>query len=285
LPRIKGQRASSAHPSSDPAAARPQSLLFTLLAEHMLDRDLAVFAGSFIEVLGRVGVGEHATRATLVRMTERGLLEGQRHGRKIYYRMTPRLVAILNGGRERIWHSGVVNTREDGAWTMLTFSLPEALRKKRHDLRSRLSWAGFGAMQNGVWIAPSEIDVSSIIDELDLSTQARVFHVRPSSPTIPGSVIRDTFDLESLAARYRAFTAHWQHRNARTETDALVLTLRLSTEWLRIIRDDPRVPVHLLPPHWPAIEAQRLFRTLHGSHRKASEALANKLLDTAPPKR
>ena len=77
----------------------------------------------------------------------------------------------------------------------------------------------------------------------------------------------------------------WQHRNARTESDALVLTLRLSTEWLRIIREDPRVPVHLLPPHWPAIEAQRLFRSLHGSHRKASEALANKLLDTAAPKR
>jgi phenylacetic acid degradation operon negative regulatory protein len=113
----------------------------------------------------------------------------------------------------------------------------------------------------------------------------RVFHAKATAPTIPGSVIRDTFDLESLAKRYRAFSSHWQHRNARTETDALVLTLRLSTQWLRIIRDDPRVPVHLLPPHWPAIEAQRLFRTMHGSHRKASEALANKLLDTVEPKR
>src|SRR5688500_20080169 len=102
----------------------------------MLDRDLAVFAGSFIEVLARVGVGEHATRATLVRMVERELLEGQRHGRKIYYRMTPRLVAILNGGRERIWHTGVVNTREDGAWTMLTFSLPETLDRKSTRLNS-----------------------------------------------------------------------------------------------------------------------------------------------------
>jgi phenylacetic acid degradation operon negative regulatory protein len=284
LPPSKAKRASSESPDSE-AALRPQSLIFTLLAEHMLDRDLAVFAGSFIEVLARVGVGEHATRATLVRMVERELLEGQRHGRKIYYRMTARLVAILNGGRERIWHTGVVNTREDGAWTMLTFSLPETLRKKRHDLRARLTWAGFGPMQNGVWIAPSEIDVTPIIAELDLGDQVRVFHAKAVTPTIPGSVIRDTFDLESLAARYRAFSAHWQHRNARTETDALVLTLRLSTQWLRIIRDDPRVPVHLLPPHWPAIEAQRLFRALHGTHRKASEALANKLLDTAPPKR
>lgn len=266
-------------------ALRPQSLLFTLLAEHMLDRDLAVFAGSFIAVLERVGVGEHATRATLVRMVERGLLEGQRRGRKIYYRMTPRLVSILDGGRTRIWDTGVVNTHEDAAWTMLTFSLPETLRKKRYDLRARLTWAGFGPMQNGVWIAPSPIDVTAIIDELELGNQVRVFHTRPVAPTIAGSVLRDTFELEELAKRYRAFIAHWSSRSARSQPDPLVLTLRLSTQWLRIIRDDPRIPVHLLPPDWPAIEAQKLFRSLHGAHRKASEALANKLLETIDPKR
>lgn len=250
----------------------------------MLDRDLAINASSFIEVLSRVGVGEHATRATLARMALRGLLVGQRSGRKVYFRMTPRCVAILDDGRTRIWHTGVINTREDGPWTMLAFSLPETLRKKRSDLRARLAWAGFGPLQNGVWLAPREIEVDAILRELDLLGQARVFHVRPVAPTIPGSVVRDAFDLEALAQRYRAFTAHWAQRSARNEPDALALTLRLSTEWLRIIRDDPRVPVHLLPPHWPAIEAQRLFRTLHGNHREASEALANKLLETIAPK-
>jgi phenylacetic acid degradation operon negative regulatory protein len=262
----------------------PQSIVFTLLAEHVLGRQLAVFSGSFIDVLERVGVSEHATRATLTRMAERGLLERQRSGRKIYFGMTPRCTAILEDGRTRIWHTGVINTSDARSWTMLAFSLPESLRRKRYDLRARLSWAGFGPMQNGVWLAPAHVDVAEIIEQLQLEGQVRVFHVQPAAPTLPESVISETFDLDALAKRYRAFCAAWEPGAAHADdaADPLVLTLRLSTQWLRIIRDDPRVPVHLLPSPWPAVAAQKLFRSLHGAHRKAAEALASKLLDVVP---
>jgi phenylacetic acid degradation operon negative regulatory protein len=266
---------------------KPQSVIFTLLAEHLLGRDAAVSSGSFIEVLRRVGISEHATRATLLRMAARGLLERQRAGREIYFRMTPRCAAILEGGKQRIWKTGVVNTaRGAGATlTLLTFSLPEAQRKKRSDLRARLTWAGFGPLQNGVWLAPGEVDVAPIVGELGLGEQVRVFHTRPSPPTRADALIGATFDLASLARRYRAFIAHWEGRGARDAHDALVLTLQLSTHWLRIIRDDPRVPVQLLPRGWPAIRAQKLFRALHGAHRSASRALARELLDMLPSRR
>jgi phenylacetic acid degradation operon negative regulatory protein len=93
-------------------------------------------------------------------------------------------------------------------------------------------------------------------------------------------VIREIFDLDSLAERYRTFCASW--RRTPDASDALVATLRLSTQWLRIIRDDPRVPLHLLPANWPAIEAQRLYRSLHDSQRPAAEKIARELLDTIP---
>jgi phenylacetic acid degradation operon negative regulatory protein len=282
LPRSKPAPVPKSAPQS---WLRPQSIVFTLLAEHLLDRELALFSGSFIEVLERVGISEHATRATLTRMAERGLLERQRHGRKIYFGMTPRCTAILEDGRTRIWHTGVINTHEPRTWTLLAFSLPESLRRTRYDLRARLSWAGFGPMQNGVWLAPAEVDVAPIIDELGLAGQARVFHVQPAAPTRADSVISETFDLDGLAKRYRAFCAAWEPRAGRDESDPLVLTLRLSTQWLRIIRDDPRVPVHLLPAQWPAIAAQKLFRTLHGTHAKAATVLAGKLLDLVPAAR
>jgi phenylacetic acid degradation operon negative regulatory protein len=180
---------------------------------------------------------------------------------------------------------GAINDAPAERWTLLTFSMPEGFRRKRYDLRARLSWAGFGPLQHGAWLAPSEVDVRPIVDALQLAQHVRAFRVSPIEPTNATEVIASTFDLDALAVRYRAFCRHWEPHAARATLDPLQLTLRLSTEWLRIIRDDPRVPVHLLPPHWPAIEAQRLFRSLHGSHRKVSEALANKLLDTAAPKR
>jgi phenylacetic acid degradation operon negative regulatory protein len=261
---------------------RPQSVVFTLLAEHVLDRDLALYAGSFIEALGRLGITEHTTRSTLARMARRGLLVGQRRGRKLYFGMTSRCTALLEDGRRRIWETGAVNTSHAPTWTMLTFSLPEAWRRKRYDLRARLTWAGFGPLQNGAWLAPAEVDVAPIVRELGLARYVRAFYVSPAPPTEPASVIRATFDLDALADRYRAFCAGWGEPAASEVSDALVLTLRLSTQWLRIIRDDPRVPLHLLPANWPAIEAQRLFRSLHGAQRPAAERIARELFDTIP---
>jgi phenylacetic acid degradation operon negative regulatory protein len=260
---------------------RPQSVVFTLLAEHLLDKKVGLFSGSFIEVLGRMGIGEHATRSTLARMTRRGLLVGERKARKSYFRLTPRCTAILEDGRHRIWHMGAVNTAEVAHWTLLTFSLPEAWRQKRDDLRARLTWAGFGPLQNGAWLAPSEIDVAPLIAELDLAKHVRAFHVKPAPPTDAAAVIRETFDLDALAARYRAFSRSWEPPEKRLRDDPLVLTLRLSTEWLSIVRDDPRVPVQLLPKDWPAITAQQLFRSLHGATLPDAEAQARELLDLA----
>lgn len=259
---------------------RPQSVVFTLLAEHLLKRERAVFSGSFIEILGRLGIGEHATRSTLARMASRGLLARQRDGRKIYFAMTPRCRTILEGGRDRIWRDGAVNAARAERWTLLAFSLPEAWQRQRYELRVRLTWAGFGPLQPGVWLAPAEVDVSDVLAELELTQRAQVFHAAPAAPTDAASVIRETFDLATLAERYRGFLATWSDAQRTTTDDPLSLTLRLSTQWLRILRDDPRVPVRLLPDDWPAIEAQELFRGLHARHRRASEALARRLLDT-----
>jgi phenylacetic acid degradation operon negative regulatory protein len=269
----------SAREAPESSWLRPQSVVFTLLAEHVLGKRWAVFSGSFIDVLGRVGISEQATRSTLTRMASRGLFERKRQGRKIYFAMTPRCVAILQDGWRRIWEVGAVNHVESGDWTLLAFSLPEAWSRERHDLRSRLTWAGFGPLQNGMWLAPARVDITPIVKELALAGHVWAFQARPARPSDPASVIRATFDLDALEARYRAFIAYWE-RHAADQPDALVLTLRLSTQWLRIIRDDPRVPVELLPDAWPAISAQQLFRSLHSAERPRAEALARELLET-----
>jgi len=270
-----------ARPSAADGSLRPQSVVFTLLAEHMLARGprAALGCGSVIDVLSRLGIGEHATRSTLARMTRRGLLERHKLGREIYFRMTARCVAILEDGRKRIWHMGAVNQSRGDDFTLLTFSMPESYRRERYDLRSRLTWAGFGLLQNGAWLAPARVDVGKIVKELGLGEHVRVFRIQAMPPTDPASVIREAFDLGSLAARYREFTRTWRKQSRHEPLDPLSLTLRLSTQWLRIIRDDPRVPVRLLPRDWPAIEAQRLYRSLHRASFRRARALAAKTLD------
>lgn len=264
---------------------RPQSVAFTLLGEQLVSHaDVALFSGSFIDALARVGITEHATRATLSRMVQRGLLVRHRRGRRVYFGMTERCRAVLEQGRDRIWNLGAVNTNDDADWTILTFSLPEAWQRERHDLRSRLTWAGFGSLRNGVWIAPSVPDtVASLMEELGLDAHVHLFQVQPSTPDL-SSVAREAFDLGAVADDYAQFLADWHECPVgEPADDPLALTLRLSTEWMRVLRDDPRVPVSLLPDAWPAVAAQARYRRLHADNFAAATEVARRTFETISP--
>jgi phenylacetic acid degradation operon negative regulatory protein len=259
---------------------RPESLLLSFLGDHVLDRGIYVFSGSIIDALSRAGVSEEATRSTLSRMAQRGLLQRRRGGRRIYFGLTPRTIAILRDGQRRIWELGPVNREANGKWTLLAFSLPEAWQRQRHDLRSRLVWEGFGPLQSGLWMAPSEVDVESIARELGLEARVKVFVANPRPPTDIAQLARDAYDLEDLAKQYEGFVARWASgKPMRQAPDALVRKLLLTTEWLQIIRRDPRLPLKFLPRRWPAVKADRLFKKLDASCEAPARRIAQATLD------
>ncbi|MGN9912878.1 PaaX family transcriptional regulator [Phytohabitans sp. LJ34] len=273
----------AAEPGADQTGPRPQTLLLMLFGDFVLDRDVCVFSGSLIDALGRLGVSEHATRSTLTRMVNRGLLRRQRDGRRMYFGLTPRSVELLHDGQHRIWEMGAVNDRWDGTWTLLCFSLPDAWHRERHGLRSQLAWAGFGPLQGGLWIAPGHVDVGGIVGGLGAEAQVRVFRSRADELTDVDRMVRDAYDLDGLAARYEEFLARWGD-GGRVPADPIAARLSLVAEWLRAIRRDPRLPVRHLPPDWPAVRAQKVFRDLDLALNPPARALAATLLDTRPDK-
>jgi phenylacetic acid degradation operon negative regulatory protein len=263
---------------------RPQSLMLTFLGDQVLGRDVCVYSGSVIDVFARAGVGEHATRSTLTRMVNRGLLRRQREGRRMYFGLTERSAAVLRDGEHRVWQAGAVNRHWDGTWTLLGFSLPESWQRQRHDLRAKLTWNGFGPLFSGLWIAPGEVDVSSLVAELGLSAHVKVFRAHADAGMDIGAMIEETWELPELAARYEEFVRRWQPREAEppSSEDALALRLRLSTEWLRIIRRDPRLPVKHLPDDWPAEAAEKTFRAVHDRLTPLARDCADRLIELVP---
>ncbi|MEW2301306.1 PaaX family transcriptional regulator C-terminal domain-containing protein [Streptomyces sp. NPDC006655] len=267
----------------DSPQPRPQSLLLAFFGNHVLEQGpLGVYSGSIIAVLGRAGVGEQAVRSTLTRMVNRDLLRRQRQGRKMYFGLTPLAAQILHDGRRRIWETGAVNDDWDGSWTLLGFSLPESWQRQRHDLRSQLSWSGFGPLYSGLWIAPGRVDVSAVVAELGLSAHVKIFHALADEATDIDVMIRDTWDLESIAARYEDFRARWEAWRPGPDDDAVVTRLRLVSEWLDIIRTDPRLPARHLPADWPARAAEATFQRVAADTEAPARRTAADLLDTTP---
>lgn len=256
---------------------RPQLVLLLLFGDHLLGRDLSLFSGSAIDILGRLGVSEHATRSTLARMVNRGLLHRRRDGRRMYFGLTPAAVDLLRDGQRRIWQTGAVNDTWDGTWTLLCFSLPEAWQRERHGLRSQLAWAGFGPLQGGLWIAPGRVEVRAVVSGLGLDAHVRVFRAQADEVTDVRQLIGDAYDLDGLAARYHAFLTRWE--SPAGADDPLSTRLLVVGDWLRVIRRDPRLPVRHLPDDWPAERAQAAFHRLAEAVEEPARKQAATLLD------
>ncbi|MEU9040570.1 MULTISPECIES: PaaX family transcriptional regulator C-terminal domain-containing protein [unclassified Kitasatospora] len=278
----------------DTAAPRPQSLMLSFFGIHVLGRDIALSSGSVIDAFARVHISEEAVRSTLTRMVGRGLLERHRRGRKMYFALTGRARAVLTDGQDRIWRTGAVNRAWDGSWTVVGFSLPDAWRRERHDLRSRLVWGGFAPLQSGLWTAPGEVDVAALVDGLGLEGHLRVFHGRAAAPTDAADLLA-AFDVPAIAARYRAFLDRWHDpeagdsgpgdpqpgnpAEAHLPEDRLARQLLLHTDWLDVVRGDPHLPAEHLPADWPAEAAEQLFHTLAHRYQPGAEAIAAEILD------
>jgi phenylacetic acid degradation operon negative regulatory protein len=261
-------------------STRPQSLMLSFLGIYLAGRDIAVSSGSVIELFGRVGVTEEAVRSTVSRMVKRGMLTRHKDGRRVYLGLTAHATAVLRDGAERIWRTGVVDRDWDGSWTLVGFSMPDSRRNERHDLRSRLVWAGFGLLQNGLWIAAGTRDAAGIAAELGLTGDVTVFTARPASPTESVDLVRKAFDTEAIAARYNEFLGRWAVGSPLTELpDDFARQLILHTDWLQLVRQDPHLPAALLAPDWPAIRAEELFRRLAAQYGRTAPKLAAEVME------
>lgn len=261
---------------------RPQSLMLAFLGEYVLDQRILVFSGSLIEVFARVGVSEQATRSTLARMVQRNLLRRRRQGRRMYFGLTSRSEELLGDGGRRVWERGVINTGRDTEWTLIGFSFPDAWKRQRHELRTRLTWAGFGLLHGGLWIAPSRVEIREILEELGLREHVKVFTGRPMAPTDIGQLVHDAYDLAALSANYHAFLSRWDTPQPEPAGDPLARKLLLTADWLGTIREDPCLPLELLPEHWPAARAQQVFRERHAALVRPARQEAEEILETIP---
>jgi len=117
------------------------------------------------------------------------------------------------------------------------------------------------------------------VASLGLSAHVRVFRATVDSDIT--QLVADAYDLAPIAESYREFLTRWTQALPYKD-DPLAAHLSIVTEWLRVIRKDPRVPVRHLPEDWPAIAAQKSFHDIESVLATPAAELAADLLDTRP---
>jgi len=240
-------------------AGGARGLLLTVLGEYVLPTGQPVPTSAFIDVLGRLGVEEKASRQTLMRAAADGWLTSRRDGRYTLWQLSPAAEQFLTLGAERIYGFTASQPEWDRRWLLVLARAPETNRAGRHLLRTRLRWAGFGSPAPGVWIS-THLDrvkeAERVLDEAGVRDDAQVFLAEYIAGGELETMVHQAWDLDEIETAYEAFLAEFSRQSS---SDPLVRLTQLVHAWRRFPLIDPALPAELLPARWSGVRAANVF--------------------------
>ena len=240
-----------------------RSILLTILGEYVLPAG-AVWQETLVVALGSMGFTPQAARQAIARSTRDGWLSTERRGRRARMQLTRDTAQLLRTGADRIYSFGRP-WEWDGRWLLIAVRVPESRRELRHELRTRLSWAGLGSLGGGLWISPHAAREAEIGAAMDTDNDASVlsFVATTGSFSNPKGIVAEAWDLAVVESAYREFISDFQRESPKTDEAIFRAQTAMVHAWRKFPFLDPDLPTELLPRKWPRERAYDIFRDRH----------------------
>jgi phenylacetic acid degradation operon negative regulatory protein len=244
-----------------------RSLLLTVLGEFVLDHAEPVWNAMLVRALKAQGIREVTARQAVTRSAAEGWLERDRVGRQARWRLSAPTRELLVRGRDRIYNFEGIATDWDGRWLVVMVRVPDGRRDHRHQVRTRLAWAGFGSLGQGLWISPRierEREALEALRDLDPAAQATSFVASHGGIGSERELVVAAWGgLDQLDAHYQAFIDAFAALAPREPEAVFVAQARLVHQWRKFPFLDPGLPEPLLPAGWSGVRAREVFRRRH----------------------
>ncbi|MGH3311515.1 MAG: PaaX family transcriptional regulator [Streptomyces sp.] len=248
-------------------------MLLTVLGEFVLPSREPVWTGALLGALDALGFEEKAARQALARSSTQGLLVADRVGRRTRWSLTPNGEQLLEEGTERIYTFMRHRHRWDGRWLVLAVTVPESQRQLRHQLRTRLTWAGMGSPAPGLWVVPDAgrtDEVQAIVRELGIEHSTMSWTGPSAGIGDPEDVVAAAWPLDKIETAYGDFVRQFGDLHVSDQQEAFVAQVNLVHAWRRFPALDPALPAELLDHDWPGPDAAAVFHRCHERwHRRA----------------
>ena len=205
-------------------------------------------------LLGEVGLSSAGSRALLARMVRGGQLRSDRRGRSTTYALDGAFLA----GWERVRRQAMTEPVPwSGQFHAVLHAVPEEHRGFRDALRRAAVLAGYGTLQPGVLICPTDRShvLAPLLSALPDGARARVATLGLSTSEAADAAAL-AWDLPGLAETYRAHVRRLDAEPAPVNLRELVERYQPAlTDTLR----EPALDPVLLPGDWPGAELRRAF--------------------------
>ncbi|MBO8191757.1 PaaX family transcriptional regulator [Streptomyces oryzae] len=265
---------------------KPRSLVFDLFGDYLRYRGGEVRLRSLVALMDCFDLPESTVRVVAARMRKEGWLDARREGRETVYALTDASWRLLDEGRERIFARAPGPW--DGQWHMVIYSVPEADRALREQLRKKLSWLGFGMLSASVWISPHD-RVAHVRESFADQPAVRIdgLHARSEGAAADRDMAARSWDLASLNKEYGELLDRYRPRLADYRAgavrgrDALVERMRLIHDYRLLPFRDPDLPPELLPEDWVGRRLHEVFLEIHGLLRAEAEGYVDEVIGAA----
>ncbi|QRP43046.1 PaaX family transcriptional regulator C-terminal domain-containing protein [Amycolatopsis sp. FDAARGOS 1241] len=265
---------------------KARSLVFDLFGDYLRYRGGEVRLRHLVALMGCFDVPETTVRVVVTRLRKEGWLDSRREGRETVYSLTAAAWELLDEGRERIFDRA--RGPWDGQWHMVIYSVPEAERATREQLRKKLAWFGFGPLSASVWVSPH--------DRLDQVRKAfadfsavrlDTFRSRSEGAVADRDIAARAWDLHDLDRDYATLLADYAprlpaYRTGLSSGEALVQRMQLVYDYRHFPFRDPDLPLELLPEGWHGRRAHDVFLEAHGLLREQAFAHVDEVIAAVP---
>jgi phenylacetic acid degradation operon negative regulatory protein len=159
--------------------------------------------------------------------------------------------------------------------------VPENQRAIRHQVRTRLAWAGFGSLGGGVWISPHVAREHEIAAAQRNGSAAELLSFQAELGALgePRKVIAEAWDLERIEAHYRDFLADFGRLRPGSPERTFAAQTAMVHAWRKFPFLDPDLPDELLPKRWPRKRAHDLFQDRHARWHQLAQDYFSELED------
>jgi phenylacetic acid degradation operon negative regulatory protein len=247
---------------------QPQELILGLFGEYVALKE-AAWSGALVHLLGDLGFSMAHARVALNRVIARGLLAPKKRGRFVFYTITPRLKLVHDEGRRQTF-SQTAEIRWKGTWTIAWYNIPEKQRAERGRLGRWLNLRGFGALQDGTWIAPGESsrEVMDLAKRLGVDRHIILFVGKITDETAIRATVERARNVKDLKRIYELFVSEFSSlrkpgaAEKLSPRDAFISRTRLIEMFRQTATHDPRLPDSVLGVSWRRGEAIELFHDL-----------------------
>ena len=234
-------------------AARPPraaGFIVTLYGDVVVPRGGELGMAAIIEACALVGISETLVRTAVSRLVAAGQLQGDRRGRRSFYRLTPAAAA------EFAVAARIIYSAPEGRDWRLAIGPDPALEA-----------AGLRRLRQGVGFGPARGNVPEGLAVLDGRMEG--------AQAALAQLAKELWDLDAvgaaLAAVHDRFGPLLDRAAALPGQEALALRLLLVDDWRHAALNDPGLPAEALPQDWPGAAARAVFSCLYKSLTPAAE--------------